>query len=383
MRVERGLDRLAQRLRVPRAGHEVEVERRVHLVRAQVPGEPLPVREPDLAHEHARLVVRVGDGAPAAVDVVQLVAVDVRVLARAGVVRDLGQRRVLDELRRRVDADARGAAVEPEPQDVLVLAAHVGVVPVEVGLLGREHVEVPLAGRTVGVRRARPRAALELRDPVGRDLRPVLAPARVEPEALALGRAGAGREGRAEPLVLGRDVVRDDVDDRADAERAGLRDELLGLGERAELRVDRAVVGDVVAAVRERGHVPGGEPDRVDAEVAQVAEALAHACEVTGPVAVPVREAAHVHLVDHGAAPPVGRRGRRPCRRRGGRVGGRRAVGGSGVVVAHRVLFRECVAGGRGGRPVGRRTAFDAVRDSPGMVPGRPSCTGCRPRRRA
>ena len=41
--------------------------------------------QPDLADEDARALVGVGDGAPAAVDVVQLVAVDVRVLARSGV----------------------------------------------------------------------------------------------------------------------------------------------------------------------------------------------------------------------------------------------------------------------------------------------------------
>ena len=63
---------------------------------------------------------------------------------------DLGQRGVLDQQRRRVDADAGDAAVEPEPQDVLVLGADVGVVPVEVGLLGREQVQVPLAGLPSG-----------------------------------------------------------------------------------------------------------------------------------------------------------------------------------------------------------------------------------------
>ena len=73
-----------------------------------------------------------------------------------------------------------------------------------------------------------------------------------EPEALALGRAGAGGEGGLEPLVLVGDVVRDDVDDRADAERERLLHEQLGLGERSEVGVDRAVVADVVAAVGER-----------------------------------------------------------------------------------------------------------------------------------
>ena len=187
-----------------------------------------------------------------AVDVVQLVAVLGGVLAGALLLADLGQVGILDQQGRGVDAHARDAAVEPEPQDVLVLAAHVGVVPVEVGLLGREHVQVPLARRAVGVRRAGPRLALEARDPVRRDLVAVLALAGVEPEPLALGAAGAGGERRLEPRMLVADVVRDDVDDRADAEGQRLRDERLGLGERAERGVDVAVVGDVVAAVGQR-----------------------------------------------------------------------------------------------------------------------------------
>ena len=120
-----------------------------------------------------------------------------------------------------------------------------------------------------------------------------------EPEALALGRSGRRGEGRPEPRVLVRDVVRDDVHDRADPERARLGDQLLGLCERPEGGVDRPVVRDVVAGVRQRGRVPRVEPERVDAELAQV------------------RAAAREH--------PRGRRFRRRSRRRScGRRPGRR-----------------------------------------------------------
>ena len=118
------------------------------------------------------------------------------------------------------------------------------------------------------------------------------------------GEPGPGGERRLEPLVLVGDVVRNDVDDRADSERKGFLHEQLGLGERSEVGVDRPVVAHVVAAVGERGRVEGGEPDGVDAEVAQVPEPRAHAGQVAGAVAVAVREAAHVDLVDDGRAPP-------------------------------------------------------------------------------
>ncbi len=142
------------------------------------------------------------------------------------------------------------------------------MVPVEVGLLGVEQVEVPLAGRAVGVGGASPGRPLERRLPVRRDLVAVLALARVEPEALALRRARPGGERRTEPLVLARDVVGDDVDDRADAEGQCLPDQRLRLGEVSERGVDRPVVGDVVAAVGERRRVPGREPEGVDSELA-------------------------------------------------------------------------------------------------------------------
>ena len=62
--------------------------------------------------------------------------------------------RVLRQAVRDVDAEAVDAAVEPEPQDRLELRADLRVRPVEVRLLGREQVEVPLA-----VRRPAPRPA--------------------------------------------------------------------------------------------------------------------------------------------------------------------------------------------------------------------------------
>ena len=75
----------------------------------------------------------------------ELVAIGERMLARLAVRDDLGELGVLDQERGRVDADTGHAAVEPEAEDVLVLGPHVGVRPVEVRLLRREEMQVPLA----------------------------------------------------------------------------------------------------------------------------------------------------------------------------------------------------------------------------------------------
>ena len=85
-----------------------------------------------------------------------------------------------------------------------------------------------------------------------------------------------------------------------------LANELLGLVEGAERRVDRAVVLDVVSAVGLRGLVPGGEPDRIDAQ-ARAGTAAGRARRAgRRPRRRSVREAADVDLVDDRVAPPAG-----------------------------------------------------------------------------
>ncbi len=290
---QRLVDGGAQPRRLPGAGHEGEVERGVQFVGAQVAGEALGVGEPDLADEHGAVLV--GDGPPAPVDVVELVTVDVGVRVAAG--HEVRQQGVLGRQRGGVDAHAGHAALEPEAQDVLVLLADGGVRPVEVGLFGCEQVEVPVA-----VGQSGPGGAAELGLPVVRGEFAVGAAAGAEVEQFPF---RAARERRPEPGVLVGDVVGHDVDEGADAQFACLGDELLRLGEGAERGVDHPVVGDVVAAVLHRGQVPGVEPQGVDAEFGEVGEAGPDAREVAGAVAVAVGEAADVHLVDDGGAPPV------------------------------------------------------------------------------
>jgi hypothetical protein len=131
----------------------------------------------------------------------------------------------------------------------------------------------------------------------------VLAAAGAEPEQLALGRGRVGQR-LLEPDVLAGDVVGHDVDDHPDALGMRLRDQRLGAGQGAEDRVDVAEVRHVVTRVGHRRRVPGAHPDRVDAEIAQVAQARADAADVAHAVAVGIREAARIHLVDDRVAPP-------------------------------------------------------------------------------
>src|SRR5450756_393528 len=127
---QRAIDRVPQTRRIPRPSQEVEVEGRVELVGPEIVGKAIDVRKPDLADQNSGVGIGIRQDAPAAVDLMQLVAVSVGMLAGTGRSGDLGQGRVLHEQHCRVDPDAGDAAVEPEAQHCLVLGPNVGVAPV-------------------------------------------------------------------------------------------------------------------------------------------------------------------------------------------------------------------------------------------------------------
>ncbi len=286
----------------------MEVEGLVEFVGAQVEGGAVGAGGPGLGDRDPVPVVLVQDGAPGAVDVVDAVLVEERqdlvaeqfqLLAPAHV----GQAGRLDQTVGHIDPEAVDAQVQPEAQDRAELVLDGGVVPVEVGLFGGEEVEVPLAVGDPG-----PGGAAEEGLPVVGRLLTVLAPALAEVEALAQYRTRALGECAAEPFVLIGAVVGDEVDDDPQVQPVRLADDGLGVVQGAEHRVDGPVVGDVVPGVGLRRGVEGAEPDGVHAQVAQVRQPAADACQVPHAVAVAVGEAARIDLVDHRVAPPVGGR---------------------------------------------------------------------------
>ena len=310
---QRGLDRTAHRLGLPGRQQEVEVERGVELVGPDVAGQPLRVVHPGLGHEHPRILVLVGQTPPHSVDLVDLVAVPVRVLDRlAGSGRPLDRAQVrqalgLGQAVGDVDAEAVDAQLEPEAHGRRELVPDFGIGPVQVRLFGCEQVQIPLAGTAVAVGDAGPGGAAEIAPPVVRGLRARLAASVAEDEPAAGRRARSGHQRFLEPGVLVGQMVRDEVQQQAQAQLMRFADQGLGLGHRAEARIDGAEVRYVVAAVTHRRAVPRVDPDRVNAELREIGQARAEAGDVADPVAVGVREAADVDLVDDSAAPP-GRR---------------------------------------------------------------------------
>ena len=189
-------------------------------------------------------------------------------------------------------------------------------------------------------------------DPVVRRQLAVRAAARAEPEAVPLGRARAGGERLPEPAVLVGEWLGTMSTMTRMPSACASRDQL-PRPRRACRRAGRCR-GSRRRRSRRRPSATGtrGEPDRVDAEVAQVGQARADAGEVADAVAVAVGEAAEVDLVDDGAAPPrAGRRlgvarRRRPCceqeRVDGGAMAGE-STGAQNPQEIHRLLQRGSI----------------------------------------
>jgi hypothetical protein len=99
-------------------------------------------------------------------------------------------------------------------------------------------------------------------------------------------------------------VVGHQVDDHLQAARVHVGQQRVEVAQRAEARIDVAVVGDVVAEVGHRRRIERAQPDRIDAEPHQVVEPPADAGQVADAVAVAVLERAGIDLVDHTVPPP-------------------------------------------------------------------------------
>ena len=226
---QRRVDAAAQAGGVPRAGEEVEVERGVQLGRAEVEGQPLGVGHPHLADEQPGLVVAVGDPAPRGVDVVQLVAVDVRVLpgayALVGGAPELGAASGPTSGRAgslaTSTAESMRTPAAPRSNQKRRMSScsrrTSGCVQFRSGCSGVKRWRYHSPGVPSVVLGAGPGNAAELGHPVVGRLVAAGAAAGPEPEARPLGRPGPGGERGLEPRVLVGHVVGDDVDDRADA----------------------------------------------------------------------------------------------------------------------------------------------------------------------
>jgi len=220
----------------------------------------------------------------------------------------VGQVRNLLHVAHRVKAKAVDALVQPPAHHLVHCGANLEVLPVQVGLAGREQVQEILPGSLVVL----PRRALEDALPVVRLVArgttdTALAIAPHVPVALGV---VTGRTRLDEPGVLVAGVVDHQIEDQAHAPAVHLGQQVIEVGHGAELLHDRLVVGDVVAVVVVRRLVHRADPDHVDTERFEIVEARGDAIEIANAIAVGIHEAARVDLVGHRLLPPLRRHSR-------------------------------------------------------------------------
>ena len=189
-------------------------------------------------------------------------------------------------------------ALQPEAHHLQQRLLHRGAMQVQIGLRGQEVVQVillapriPGPGRTAEHRQpVVRRRAIGLRIgpdiPVGLVIRPVLA---------RLGKPGMRVRGMAQHQV----------DHHLQVQRIGPCDHRIEIRQRAEHRIDIAVIADVIAEVLHRAGEERADPDRIRAQTGDMRQALHDAAQIANAIAVRILKTARIDLIDDGTAPPV------------------------------------------------------------------------------
>src|SRR5579862_8805798 len=107
--------------------------------------------------------------------------------------------------------------------------------------------------------------------------------------------------------MLIRSMIRHQVEDDADAAPMRLGNHAVEAGKRAEVAMHVAVVADVVTPIAQRRWIDRAQPERIDAELAQVIEMRGDAVEVADAVAIRVGKTARIDLIEDRVLPPMAR----------------------------------------------------------------------------
>jgi len=104
-------------------------------------------------------------------------------------------------------------------------------------------------------------------------------------------------------MPIGR-VVRHEIEDDLQPPRMRLCDERVEIRQRAEQRIDAAIVGNVVTEIGHGRGIDRRYPDGVDAEAVEIVEPPPNAREIADAVTVRILKRPRVDLIDDAALPP-------------------------------------------------------------------------------
>ena len=190
----------------------------------------------------------------------------------------------LGDLTDDVHAESVNSPVHPPVHHLVDCLTQFGSFPIEVGLLGRELVEIVFTAlRIIG-----PRGSAEIAPPaigfgswLAGDM-PFLCGHPPIPIRFVAGFV----TGFDEPSVLIRGVVNHQIHNDFEAEVVGGAKQFIHVIESAEHGVDVLVVGDIVAVIVLGRYVHGAQPNNVNAKFCHIGQAPGDSLDITDPVAV-------------------------------------------------------------------------------------------------
>ncbi len=99
-------------------------------------------------------------------------------------------------------------------------------------------------------------------------------------------------------------MIDDEFGDYLEAAPLGFDDEATEILHRAEIGIDVAIIGDVVAVIASGRRIERQQPQGGDAEFLQIAEFFGQPREITNAVIVAVGKGLDVKLIDNGVLVP-------------------------------------------------------------------------------
>src|SRR5256885_15359605 len=99
-------------------------------------------------------------------------------------------------------------------------------------------------------------------------------------------------------------VVGYKVQDELEVALVGLLKQGVQVRQGSEERMDIGVIANIIAKIGHRRRIDGREPDRVNAEPAQIVQFAGDSREIPYPIAIAIEKTPRVDLINHTRLPP-------------------------------------------------------------------------------
>ena len=154
-----------------------------------------------------------------------------------------------------------------------------------------------LAGRLVILPCASPKAG----SPVIGSIAVLL---RIPPDVIVTVRVVLSFQSFLKPSVLIRSMVDNEIHDDLKAQAVSCPKHLIKILHRAEFRIDRLVIADIIAVIVIWRLIDRGEPDHIRPQLPDVWQTFCNAGYIADPVPVAVLKAPRINLINNAALPP-------------------------------------------------------------------------------